>query len=117
MIEEMSGLRAGVRVLRMPKGFLFHDPIRWRIFSTPAGLPAEKLRSFIERNDLHAGAPEPKRHARLRQIFWVRVEDLPARELRTPPGARFACDCCGTGCRTFRLGPLLPADMERLRKA
>lgn len=113
----MPDLRTGVRALRVPRGLLFHDPLRWRLFSAPAGLPEEKMRSFLARNGLDRGAPEPKKQPRIRQIFWVRIDDLPDRRLRTRPGARFGCVCCGAGCRTFTLGPLLPADVERLRNA
>ncbi|MCA1825929.1 MAG: YkgJ family cysteine cluster protein [Myxococcales bacterium] len=117
MIEEISDVRRGVRALRVPRGLLFHDPLRWRLFSTPADLAEGKLRGFLEKNGLHADAPAPKQQPRLRQLFWVRVEDLPSREVRTRPGARFACACCGQSCQTMKLGPLLPADVERLRRA
>jgi Fe-S-cluster containining protein len=106
-----------VRALRVPRGLLFHDPLRWRLFSAPADLPEERMRSFLARNGLDRSAPEPKKQPRIRQTFWVRVHDLPDRRLRMRPGARFGCVCCGAGCRTFTLGPLLPADLERLRKA
>src|SRR5215468_9697835 len=117
MIEEVSGLRRGVRALRVPRGLIFHDAMRWRLFSAPADLTADKMRGFLERWGLYEGAPEPKKQPRLRQLFWVPIDSLPSRDIRTPPGARFACACCGTSCRTLKLGPLLPADMERLRKA
>ena len=116
VIQEMSGLRKGVRAMRVPRGLLFHDPLRWRLFSAPAGLAPEKLRAFLQRNGLDDAAPEPSPKPRLRQIFWVAMDQVPERGLRTRPGARFACVCCGKSCQTLKLGPLLPADVERLLK-
>ena len=103
--------------MRVPRGLLLHDPLRWRLFVMPAGLAPEKLRAFLERHGLGETAPEPKTQPRLRQVFWIRIDDLPSREVRTRPGARFACVCCGQSCQTMKLGPLLAADMDRLRKA
>ena len=114
VIQEMTGLREGVRAMRVPRGLLFHDPIRWRLFSAPAGLAPEKLRAFLRQNGLDDAAPEPARKPRLRQLFWVPMDQVPERGLRTRPGARFACVCCGKSCRTLQLGPVLPADVERL---
>lgn len=104
--------------MRVPRGVLFHDPVRWRLFLAPADLPAPKLRAFLDQNGLHESSPEPLRPApRLRQIFWVRMDQLPSKALRTRPGARFSCACCGASCSTMKLGPILPADAQRLAGA
>ena len=103
--------------MRVPRGLLFHDPLRWRLFSAPAGLAPAKLRGFLEANQLHASSTAPARKPRLRQLFWVPMDQIPDRSIRTRPGARFACVCCGSSCRTMKLGPLLADDVARLRSA
>src|SRR4051794_42114 len=52
VIEELPGLRQGVRALRGRRGLLLHDPLRWRLFSVPAGLPADKLSDFLRESGL-----------------------------------------------------------------
>lgn len=109
-----ENLREGVRALRVPRGLLFHDPRRWRLFQAPAHLPAEKLRAFLEEHGLQRDAPAPAVASRLRQLFWVALDQVPSLALRVRPSARFSCVACGTSCRTLKLGPLQPADAQRL---
>jgi hypothetical protein len=115
VIVEIAGLREGVRALRVKRGLLFHDPLRWRLFQAPGDLPEEKLRRFLEQNGLHAAATEPARKPRLRQVFWVATDQIPSRELRIHARARFACVACGVSCRMKKLGPLLREDVARLQ--
>ena len=115
MLVELPWLREGVRALRGPRGLLLHDAYRWGLFHLPAELPAAKREGFRRRHGLEPGSTATVR-PRLRQLFDVETGLLPSRELRIPPGMRFSCACCGASCRSMRLGPLLPADVERLKR-
>jgi Fe-S-cluster containining protein len=115
VIADIAGLREAVRALRVPRGLLFHDPLRWRLFQAPGDLPEEKLRRFLVQNGLHAAAPQPERKPRLRQVFWVAPDQIPSRELRIHARARFACVACGVSCHMKKLGPLLREDVARLQ--
>ncbi len=99
-------LRQGVAVMPLGSGLLVHDAIAWRLLVTPdpGNIPAA----------LRAGAPLPKVKPRIRQTFWVRPGEIPSRQFEIMPEARFSCVACGTSCRSLQLGPLLPADVERL---
>ena len=99
-------LRAGVAVMPIASGLLVHDAIAWRLLATPdaAHIPPA----------LREGARIPPIKPRIRQTFWVRPGEIPSRQFAIMPEARFSCVACGTSCRSLQLGPLLPADVDRL---
>ena len=115
MIEDIPGLRRGVRAMRVPKGLLFHDPQKWMLYLAPAGLPEEKLRTFLQQKGLTEESPEPARSPRVRQTFWVTPQHAPSAKLQILHGARYSCVACGTSCRTMKLGPISPEDVARMR--
>lgn len=104
-----------MRPVVVPRGLLFHDPLRWQLLLAPAGLEAPALSRFLLRFQLGADAALPPVRKRRTQIFWVDLDQAPEK----PPfiirdRARFACVTCGTSCSTLSLGPLFAADAERL---
>ena len=99
-------LRKGVAVIPLASGLLVQDAIAWRLLAMPdAGHIPPALRE---------GAPIPPVKPRIRQTFWVRPGQIPSRQFSIIPEARFSCVACGTSCRSLQLGPLLPADVDRL---
>ena len=113
-VIELPGLRQDVAAMRVPRGVLYHDALRWRLLLVPDTAKPESARKWLEANGLHAGAPVPPRSPRVSQIFIVHRGDAPAGELHLPAGARFSCVACGRSCRSLNLGPLEPADADRL---
>ena len=103
---ETVALRQGVAVMPLASGLLLHDAIAWRLLAIPdaAHIPPA----------LREGAPMPKVKPRIRQTFWLRPDEIPSRRFEIMPEARFSCVACGTSCRSLQLGPLLPADVDRL---
>lgn len=113
--ELQAGLRAGVRGLRVKRGLLLHDALRWQLYLVPDALSEEERAAYLRESGLDAAAPLPAQAPRTRQIFRIAPEDAPAsEELHHLHDARFSCVACGDSCRTFRLGYLLPADVDRL---
>ena len=112
--DDFSGLRQGVAAVRSPGGVLLYDAHRARLLFVPAGKGGEKLRRWLSAQGVTADAPVPPVSPRVAQIFMVSRHQVPDAGLKTTPEARFACSACGTSCRTLNLGPLLPADVDRL---
>lgn len=110
-----QGLREGVAALRVPRGLLFHDAHRWKLYLVPDNKEPEKVFGWLVANGLTAGAPVPKEVPRISQVFLVGRDEAPAGGFQALGEARFACSCCGVSCRSLNLGPLLPADVERLQ--
>lgn len=113
--SELPPLREGVRALRVSKGLLFHDPLRWHVVLAPPTLDAKGMDRFLERANLSAASVIPPVRQRQTQIFWVNLDQAPSGTgFLIRDQARFACVNCGTSCRTLGLGPLLVPDTERL---
>ena len=113
-VVDMPRLRAGVVALRAQSGLLFQDALRWKLFYVPDTARREGALRFLEEVGLLADSPVPGTTPRLSQVFLVPAAQAPVGDLRLPEGARFTCACCGESCRNLNLGPLLPADVDRL---
>lgn len=113
-VADLPRLREGVAVLPARSGLLLQDALRWQVFFVPGSAPREGALRFLEGRGLLEGAPSPKASPRLSQIFLVPAEQAPDGGLRLQRDARFSCACCGESCRNLNLGPLLPADVDRL---
>jgi Fe-S-cluster containining protein len=111
---ELPDLREGVAALRVPRGVLYHDALRWQVLLVPSTAAPEGARRWLEARGLLAGAVVPKARPRITQVFRVKPGEAPEEGVRLAPGARFSCACCGSSCRGMRLGSILPADAERL---
>jgi Fe-S-cluster containining protein len=112
--HEFSDLRRGVAAVRSCGGVLLHDAHRARLLFVPAGKSGSKLRRWLSAQGLTADVPVPPVSPRVAQIFMVSPHHVPDSRLKTTPEARFTCSACGTSCRTLNLGPLFPADVDRL---
>lgn len=95
-------------------GTVVHDAYRARLFFVPAGKGGSKLRAWLRAQGLTSEAPLPPVAPRVAQVFIVRAGQAPDAAFKTTPEARFTCSACGTSCRTINLGPLFPADVDRL---
>lgn len=113
-IVDFKGLREGVAAVATPRGLLFHDAWRWRLYLVQAGLGPQAAFDFLGENGLVEGAPLPPLAPRSSQMFSVGRDQAPDAGFSFAEEARFSCSACGSSCRSFHLGPLLPADVERL---
>ena len=113
-VIDVPRLRAGVVALRARSGLLFQDALRWKLFYLPETARSEGALRFLEECGLLEASPVPRASPRVSQIFLVPAAQAPVGDFRLPAGARFTCACCGESCRNLNLGPLLPADVDRL---
>jgi Fe-S-cluster containining protein len=113
-VVELNGLRKGVAGLHTPRGVLFHDAYRWRLYLVGHEQQGQAAFDFLKERGLVVGAEVPAEVPRTSQTFLVDRNQAPDGEVAIAPGARFQCSACGTSCRSFKLGPLYPADVERL---
>ena len=102
--------------MRVPKGLLFHDPRRWKLYLAPEGTPEESLLRWLDDFGLSGSSPVPPVAPRTRQMFWVSPDHSPSREIRSLPGSRYSCVGCGKSCRSLLIGPLPYEDVQRLLK-
>ena len=114
-VIDFPNLRQGVAAVRVPRGVLFHDAHRWQLFLVGGDQNPEKVFAWMKANALVDGAPIPKTTPRVSQVFMVARDQAPEGGFTLLDEARFTCSCCGASCRSMNLGPLLPADVERLR--
>ena len=112
--DEFSDLREGVAAVRSRDGVLLYDAYRARLLFVPSGRSGSKLRGWLSAQGVSADVPVPPISPRLAQIFMVSPRHVPDSSLKSTPEARFTCSACGTSCRTLNLGPLFPADVDRL---
>lgn len=113
-VVDFKGLRQGVAAVLTRRGLLFHDALRWRLFLVRHGHAPQAAFDFLTQHGLVEGAEAPEPAPRASQLFSVSRDEAPAGGFVFAEGARFQCSGCGTSCRSFHLGPLLPADQERL---
>ena len=93
---------------------LLYDAHRARMLFVPAGKEGGKVRRWLSAQGVTADVAPPPVSPRVAQVFLVPPRYVPDAALKTTPEARFTCSACGTSCRTLNLGPLFPADVDRL---
>jgi len=113
-VDDFSDLRQGVAAVRSRGGVLVYDAHRARMLFVPAGKGGSKVRRWLSAQGVTADVPVPPVSSRLAQVFMVPPQYVPDAGLKTTPEARFTCSACGISCRTLNLGPLFPADVDRL---
>ena len=114
-VIDFPGLRRGVAAVRVPRGVVFHDAFRWKLYLVSGDANPEKVFAWLRDNGLVEGAPVPRAVGRLSQTFYVPRDQAPEGGFTLLEEARFACSACGRSCRSLNLGPLFPADVARLR--
>ncbi|MBS2022672.1 MAG: YkgJ family cysteine cluster protein [Deltaproteobacteria bacterium] len=113
-IVPFKGLREGVAAVRTQRGLLFLDAYRWQLYLVPHTQQPQEAFKFLLTHGLAANSPVPPEQPRKTQMFSVQRDEAPAHKFIFSDQARFQCSGCGTSCRSFRLGPLLPADVDGL---
>jgi Fe-S-cluster containining protein len=112
--DDFPDLRRGVAAVRSRSGVLVYDAHRARMLFVPAGKGDISLRRWLSAQGVTADVPVPPVSPRIAQLFMVSPQHVPEAGLKTTPEARFTCSACGTSCRTLNLGPLFPADVDRM---